>query len=243
MPLRPLVQHADFKRGARDMVGTVPGLASWGFVTGVAMVKSGLSLPIALFMNAVVYAASAQLATMSLIATGAPMVVVWATAICLNLRFAIFSAGYRPYLGALPRRDRMMLAYFLADLSYALFMRRFPQPEDVESHRAYLWGGVAVSWPAWIVPSMAGIVLGDVLPAHWGLGFAGTLALLGIAVSLLVDRATWAAAIVAGAAALAAWALPLKLNIIVAIAAAIAVGTIVHRGWAGTPPAGEGDRE
>ena len=39
-------------------------------------------------------------------------------------------------------------------------------------------------------PSVAGIVLADVIPPQWGLGFAGVLALLGMTCSLLSDRAT-----------------------------------------------------
>ena len=45
--------------------------------------------------------------------------------------------------------------------------------------------------------------------------------------SLLSDRATGVAGLVAGCAAVAAYALPLKLNIVVAIAAAVAVGLLM----------------
>ena len=54
------------------------------------------------------------------------------------------------------------------------------------------------------------------------------LALLGVMLSQLVDRATWTATGVAATAAVAAFALPLKLNILVAIAAAVAVGLLVE---------------
>jgi hypothetical protein len=46
---------------------------------------------------------------------------------------------------------------------------------------------------------------------------------------LLEDRPTWIAAGVAGSAAVAAYALPLKLNILVAIAAAVAMGLLMDR--------------
>ena len=50
---------------------------------------------------------------------------------------------------------------------------------------------------------------------------------LGITASLLADRATWIAAAVAASAALAAFALPFHLNVVVAIAAAMAVGVLI----------------
>ena len=59
----------------------------------------------------------------------------------------------------------------------------------------------------------------DGIPASWNLGFAGTMALLALTCTQLRQPVTWAAAIVAACAAVAAYALPLKLNIIVAIAA------------------------
>ena len=46
---------------------------------------------------------------------------------------------------------------------------------------------------------------------------------------MLTDRATWAAAGVAALTAVAAYALPLKLNIVVAIAAAVVAGLLVDQ--------------
>ena len=43
--------------------------------------------------------------------------------------------------------------------------------------------------------------LGHRVPAEWGLGFAGTVALLAMVCQMLGDRATWLPAIVAGSAA------------------------------------------
>ena len=74
---------------------------------------------------------------------------------------------------------------------------------------------------------MLGIALADVIPTQWGLGFAGTLALLGLTGTLLNDRGTWVAATVAACAAVAAYSLPMKLNIVVAIAAAVAIGILM----------------
>lgn len=222
-------RHPEFRRGARDMTGISLGISAWGLVTGVAMIKSGLGVPLALFMSLIVFAGSSQLASLPLIAAGAPLWVVWATAICVNLRFVVFSALWRPYFGELPRWKRLVLGYFTADLNYVMFMRRFPrpQPQPQPEQLPYFLGGVAANWPAWQIPSIAGILLADRIPTAWGLGFAGTLALLGLTYSLLADRKTWVAGAVAGCAAVAAYAMPYKLNIVVAIAAAVAIGLLM----------------
>ncbi len=219
-----LLRHPEFKRGAVDMIHVALGIAAWGLVTGVAMVKSGLGVPLAVAMSLLVFAGSAQLAALPLMTSGAPIWVVWATAFCVNLRFVIFSAMWRPYFARFPRWQRCVLGYFSGDLNYVLFMKRFPDGEPHPDQIPYYWGGVATNWLGWQVPSMIGIGLANASPTPWGLGFAGVLALLGIACSLLQDRATWVAAAVACAAAVAAYALPLRLNILVAIAAAVATG-------------------
>lgn len=227
VPPLPAWRHPEFRRGAREMTGVALGIAAWGLVTGVAMVKSGLAVPLAVLMSLVAYAGSAQLAALPLITSGAPLWVVLATAFCVNLRFLIFSAQWRPYFVHLPLATRLRVGYFTGDLNYVLFMRRFPEPKPAPEQLPYFWGGVVTNWSAWQLPSLAGILLADRVPTHWGLGFAGTLALLGVAWSMLKDRASWVAAVVAGCAAVAAYALPLRLNIVVAIAAAVAIALLV----------------
>ena len=209
------------------MIGVSLGIAAWGLVTGVAMAKSGLPLPLSILMSLLVFAGSAQLAALPLIVSGAPIWMVWAIALCVNLRFVIFSAQWRPYFAHLPRWQRMWRGYFSADLNFVVFMARFPQPVPAPEQSPYFWGGVATNWPAWQLPTLAGLLLADVIPTSWGFGFAGILALLALLLSLLSNRASWVAAGVASAAAVAAAALPLKLNIVVAISAAVAMGLLL----------------
>ncbi len=76
---------------------------------------------------------------------------------------------------------------------------------------------------------MAGVALANAIPTAWGLGFAGILALLGVLSSLASSPLRIVSAGVAGAAAVAAWALPLKLNILVAIACAVALCLLLEK--------------
>lgn len=227
MNWRALFRDAHFRRGARDMLAFGPGLAAWGIVTGVAMVQSGLGVWLSVLMSLVVFAGSAQLASLPLIASGAPMWVVWASAFCVNLRFAIFSAQWRRHIGHLPRAPRLVLGYLLADLNLVVFQKAWPSGRHETGQARYAAGGAAIVWLLWQATSLAGIVLSAFVPLEWGLGFAGTLSMLGIGYALLVDRTAWVAAIVAAAAAVATYSLPLKLNIIVAIAAAVSAGVVM----------------
>ena len=44
--LRRATEHPSFRAGVIDMSGTAVGIAAWALVTGVAMVKAGISAPI-----------------------------------------------------------------------------------------------------------------------------------------------------------------------------------------------------
>ncbi|HEY1393540.1 MAG TPA: AzlC family ABC transporter permease [Methylibium sp.] len=236
--LRRLACHPEFSHGAKEMAPVSLGLGAWGLVTGVAMIKSGLSVPLALLMSLTVFAGSSQLAALPLLAVGAPLWVIWATALCVNLRFVIFSVQWRPYLMRYPRWKRLVIGYFAADMNYVVFMRRYPDPAKTDGAMAYYAGGVAINWLSWQLPSITGIVLANAIPTQWGLGFAGTLALLGLTCSLLSDRTTLLSALVAGASAVAAFALPFRLNIVVAIAAAVCAGLLLDAGWRRTAVSG-----
>lgn len=225
--MNPLFTHPEFGRGVRDMVSVALGIAAWGLMTGVAMIKSGLSLAEALLMGVFVFAGSSQLAAVPLIAAGAPMWVILATAVCVNLRFVVFSAHLRPYVMHQPVWRRLLSGYFTADLSYVMFTRRYPHPATdavtIAAQDAYWAGNCAINWVSWVCFSILGIALANAIPVSWGLGFAGILALLGVLCSLVSTPLRAVSAGISGAAAVAAFALPLKLNILVAIAAAVAV--------------------
>lgn len=225
--------HPEFGIGARQFLPAAPGIAAWGLVTGVAMVKSGLSMVEALAMGVAVFAGSSQLAATPLIVAGAPIWVILATAFCVNLRFVVFSVHLRSYLMHHPRWLRMTGGYFVADLSYVMFVQRFATPATTDEGRlaqdAYLAGNCMVNWLSWVLFCVLGILLGDSVPTSWGLGFAGILALIGVGSSLANSAMRRLAAGIAGAAAVLAFALPLKLNILVAIAASVAVCLALER--------------
>jgi predicted branched-subunit amino acid permease len=257
-PLR-FWQHKEFFEGARAMLPVAPGIASWGLMTGVAMMKSGLSLVESLAMALIVFAGSSQLAAMPLIIAGAPMWVILATGFCVNLRFVVFSLHLRPYMMHLPLWRRLLGGYLTADLTYVLFTRRFPHSvpdasnainsealradsmpaislNDAENlhlertqQQAYLLGNSLVNWASWVFPCVAGVLLANLIPQRWGLGFAGILALVGIACSLASSQLRIVSALIAGAAGVVAFALPLRLNILVAIGVAVVVCLSLER--------------
>ncbi len=215
----------EFREGIRDMSPIALGIGAWGLMTGVAMLKSGMSVVEAVAMTLLVYAGSSQLASIPLLIAGAPAWVILATGFCVNLRFVVFSLHLRPYLMHMPRWRRMTHGYLTADMSYAMFTRRYTRPPETDAEKraqeAYLTGNYCVTWCSWMVLSLLGIVLANMIPQSWGLGFAGVLSLVAIVCSMATTRLRVLAVLIAGATAVAAYALPLKLNIVAGIGVAV----------------------
>ena len=216
--------RAGFKAG----MPTLFGIAAWGMVVGIAMVKSGLSVPQALGMTLLVFAGSAQLASLPLIAANAPIWVIFATALVVNLRFVIFSALLGPHFAHLPWRKRFLLGYISGDLSVALFLQRFPTLEPVAGKLSYLKALMFPNWSAWQVGCITGIFLGSAIPAEWGLGFAGTLAILCITVPLIINNAALCGVLIAGAVSVLAYGLPYKLGLLLAVVVGMVSAMVIE---------------
>lgn len=231
--MRGLLKHPEFRVGVTQALPLLPGTAAWGVMTGVAMIKSGLSLWESVMMGVMVFAGSSQLAALPLIVGGAPMWVVLATSFCVNLRFVVFSAHLRPYFMHQKLAARLANGYFGVDLTYVMFTNRYPVPaaDDAgrDAQQAYWAGNAAVNWIGWTGSGLLGIALANAIPMSWGLGFAAILSLVGVMCSLVNTPLRIVSAGVAGAAAVAAFALPFRLNILVGIAAAVAVCLVLEK--------------
>src|SRR6266568_5053839 len=112
------------------LVGIVP----WGIVTGVATVSAGLTPVEAIAMSVLVFAGSSQLAVLPLLIAKAPLWVMYATALVVNLRYVIYSAVLAPHFEHLSRPWRALLSYITVDGMFALFVGRF-RPDDGNRHK------------------------------------------------------------------------------------------------------------
>ena len=222
-----------WREGFRAGLPTLFGIAAWGLVVGIAMVKAGLSVPQAIGMTLLVFAGSAQLASLPLNVANAPVWVIFATALVVNLRFVIFSALLAPHFAHLPWRQRFTLGYISGDMTVALFLQRFPSEAPAPGKLSYLKALMYPNWVAWQAGSIAGVLLGSTVPPQWGLGFAGTLAIVCITIPLVANKAALCGVVVAGAVAVAAAGLPYKLGLLAAVVvgmlAAMAVEETLER--------------
>jgi predicted branched-subunit amino acid permease len=230
------IRRESFGAGVRAVMPALVATGTWGLVTGVAMVKIGMTQFEALGMTLLVFAGSAQLAALPLIAADAPIWVVLLTATVVNLRFVIFSAGLYPYFARYTLGRRLLLGYVTSDVGFAISLQRWTaaraRNEDVDelapTRRVWFFLGIAAgNWFSWQVMSILGIFLAGKVPGAWGLEVAAILALIALTVPMLNGKPNVVGALVAGAVAVAGAALPLKLGLVAAVIAGIAAAMAV----------------
>jgi predicted branched-subunit amino acid permease len=205
-------------------------LGVWGVVTGVAMVKAGLSDQQAVAMSLLVYAGSAQLTALPLLAAGAPLWLIFAAGIIVNLRFLIFGAALHPFFRDLSWRKRLFLGYLSVDVSFVVFMSRFGEAikkGTLEQHWFFI-GTILPAWVVWQVASMIGIALSSVVPVSWSLEFGAILALMALMIPYVRTRPVLASVIAAGITAWLTQMWPLRLGLLAAVLVGIGVGMWVE---------------
>ncbi|HEX4596620.1 MAG TPA: AzlC family ABC transporter permease [Burkholderiaceae bacterium] len=235
------VRRAAFMDGMRSFTPGLIATAAWALVTGVVTVRTLLHLGQALAMTGFVFAGSAQLAALPLIAAAAPVWVILLTATIVNLRFVIFSAGLQSYFRHLSLGRRLLLGYLTSDLGYLLALRRWGSQRGGSASTEQVWFFLGISfanWVTWQTMSMVGILMADRIPPSWGLEFVGVLALVTLVVPSLTDVPSVVGVVVAAAVAVLARGLPLKLSVLVAVLAGVAaaIGTEVARERRGPGP-------
>ena len=219
-----------FHSGSRAVAPAALATGVWGLVTGVAMVKAGLTTLQALGMSLLVYAGSAQLAALPLISAAAPVWIILLTATVINLRFLIFSAALLPYFRRHSPLRRLLLGYAATDVGFAVFVSRYADvPASERGSTAHLWfflGMAARIWIAWQGLSIVGILLAGQIPGDWGLEFAAALGLIALTIPMITNRPAFVGAVAAALVAIAAVELPLRLGLL----AAVVIGIVAAMG-------------
>jgi len=234
-PSEPVWRNAAFRLAFRQgMLAVVPSLIAtsiWALVTGIAMVRSGLTESMALTMTLLVFAGTAQLTSLPLIASGAPLWLVFAAGFVVNLRFVIFGAALHPYFRMLSWPRRFAMGYFTTDMAFVFFISRFgdAKKRGTITQRGFFTGGNALGWLVWQVSSIAGIFVGAAVPAAWPLDFVAVLALMTVVLPLIKTRPLLVATLVAGVVGWVGQSLPLRLGLVAAIAAGVTAGLCAER--------------
>jgi predicted branched-subunit amino acid permease len=218
-----------FSQGARAVLPVLPGVGTFGLISGVAMVGSGMSPFSAMAMSIATYAGTAQLAALQLLAGGAPLAVIFLAALVLNLRFALYSLSMAPHFRSATTPRKWLYSYLLSDNGYAHFITRYSTHPDEPGKVGYYLGACTGIWTVWQASTAVGVALGAGIPPAWRLEFTVTLTFFALGISVIRDKAMAIAAATAAVTAVLAIGLPYRLGLIVAAGAGIAAGMAAER--------------
>ena len=234
-----LFSRLEFLAGLKAELPILIGVIPFGMIYGVLALGAGMSPAAAQAMSVIIFAGSAQFVAAQLTGAGAPGLVIILTGSVVNLRHALYSASMAPYLQKLSPLWKWSLAYLLTDEAYAVSILHYNQ-EHIElteadgrevragqRHWFFLGAGLAL-WSTWQASTAVGIFLGAQIPSNWSLDFTIALTFIALVVPALKDRASVAAALAGGTAAVLGNGLPLKLGLVAASVIGIAVGLWVE---------------
>lgn len=209
------------------MTPVLIGIVPFGMVCGIGAVSAGASPFAALAMSAIMFSGAAQIVASQLLAAGAPLMVIILSCLVVGLRFLVYSAAMAPYLRPLDHRWRNLLSFVLTDQAFAGTIQRFRDSDDLSANASYFLGGGFFLWAVWQVATLAGILVGQVIPPSWQLEFVVPLTFIAVLAPLLRDRIAMLVAVVAAIAAIALDDMPMRLSMICAGLIGIAAGVVV----------------
>lgn len=223
--------RAYFWQGVRAGLPFVIVIGPFGLLFGVVATEVGLDAVQAMAMTVLVIAGAAQFAAVQLLAENAPLLVIILTGIAVNLRMAMYSASIAPHIGKAARWQRILIAYFLVDQSYAVSVLKYDrEPELTLSQKvAYFFGSMTPIAPVWYASTFVGIIAGSAIPAEFALDFAIPITFLALIGPNLRSLPHLAAAMVSVCAALLLNDLPYNLWLIIAAVLAMMTGAFVEK--------------
>ncbi len=205
------------RAGAKDIAPILVGIVPFGLVAGAAVIQAGFGIAEAIGMSLFVNAGASQIVATTLFGSGAPLWLALATALIVNVRMFIYSTSLAPVLSEAPGWLRPILGHMLVDQNYASTMTkgRFRTDVDVIPYYVGAWLGLASVWQ---LSSIAGALLGPLIPPSWGLEFAVPLVFLAMLAPTLKDSVAVSVCIVtAVASAVLVPLLPMQSGLVVAI--------------------------
>lgn len=214
------------------MVEPASAIFAWSIVTNIALISAGLKPFETFWFNILVYAGSAQLAVMPLISGDFPLWTIWLTAFIVNLRFVIFSAVLQNHFKKYVFWKRVCISYLNGDIAFAKFIQKFTVSDSTNGlHTEFLYflGMAITNWSVWQLGVLAAIVFGSHIPSSWGIGFAGTLALIALIVPAIKNKTAAISALAAATTCILTINLPYRLSIVCSVLAGVSAAILMDK--------------
>jgi predicted branched-subunit amino acid permease len=132
----------------------------------------------------------------------------------------------------------VILSYLLTDEAYSVAILRFTNvgkntsvndSQNLQGRVSFYIGAGVGLWSTWQISTLAGIYIGEIIPASWSLDFALPLTLIALIVPAINTNSNAMAALAAGTAAVLLFWMPYYSGLIVASMVGIFTGMVIER--------------
>ncbi len=177
----------DVARGVAVISPVLMVYIAIGMAYGVLAVDNGIPPWLAVLMSALVYAGTAQLVGVQMIALNLPPLSIIITAAVINARFFVMASALVPYLRRLSWWERALYATQLTDATFALHIARLPK---TDASKTEIFTTNAVGHFVWVGATIAGVVVGQTASNldAFAIDFAMPAMFIGLLVPLIRDR-------------------------------------------------------
>lgn len=218
-------------RGIRAALPFLLVVVPFGMLFGVVGMEAGLNIAQVMGFSVVIIAGAAQFTAVQLMQEQAPTLIVLASALAVNLRMAMYAASLAPHLGPAPGWQRILIAYFNVDGTYALSHMEYEVRPDLSLSEkvSFYMGTASVICVPWYAATWIGAFLGASIPAGLSIDFAVPVAFMSFFAPALRTLPHVAAAITAIILAILLQGVPYSLWILLAGAGGMIVGAELER--------------
>ncbi len=226
--------YNSFLRGSSRAIPIALGYVPIGFAFGVLAQKTGISAANTLLLSLAVYAGSAQLIAVGLVAAGASGWSIVLTTLVVNLRHILFSAALSPYLKGWRKGEIAAFAFELTDELFALHAGHFPQgpPDKIETFALNFSAQLSWVLGTWL-GFAAGQIINDVRP--YALDYALPVMFVALLVVQIKDKVQVGVALLAGGLSVLLFLSGMdQWNVIAATLVAATLGVVVET-WTKKP--------
>lgn len=141
------------------MLGYIPVAITYG----VLAKQAGMSLFELTLMSAMVFAGASQFMAANMVAVGTGVLEIVIATFVLNFRHFVMSLSFMNYVRKIPLRLKLPLSLGLTDETFAVSSVHAKEAKDTKG--AYFYAGIIiVAYLSWVLGSLLGGVLGDIIP-------------------------------------------------------------------------------
>lgn len=175
-PRHAITTRNEFLRGIRKALPLTVALIACGLVLGAQATTKHINPAEIGLMTGLEFAGGSEFTAVSLWTHPLPTLMIILVTLLINSRHIVMGASLVPYLQQEPKRRVLPALFFMCDESWALSLseaiRHRDNPAYPPFNWAYYWGICLPFYPAWLISSVAGSLIGPRLGNLDAYGFA-----------------------------------------------------------------------